>query len=108
MKLDYPETGTVHLCPQIKKVLFIDFTFKCPRYGSWKSYENAMKSSMVSLTRAWLNRQLTRRVPHAPSSCHQANCPVYKDAVLYDYSTQEEAHTLNDCLEPGLLLQDKV
>lgn len=31
-----------------------------------------------------------------------------KTRVLYDYSTQEEAHTLNDCLEPGLLLQDKV
>jgi len=80
MKLDYPETGITHFCPQLKEVLCIEFTFKCPDYASWKSYEDAMKSSMISSRKVWLNRQLTRRVPHA--SCHQGNCTVYKDAVI--------------------------
>ena len=68
------------LLPIDKKVLCIDFTFTFPHYASWKSYEDAMKSSLISLRKAWLNPQLTRGVPHALSSCHQGNCTVYKDA----------------------------
>ena len=105
-KLDYPETGIVHFCPQTKKIVCDDCTFKYPHYASWKTYEDAMKSSLISLRKAWLNWQLTRRVPHAPSTC--ATTQSTKTRLLYDCSAQEEAPTLKDCLEPGLLLQDNV
>ena len=45
-------------------------------------------------------------VLRAPLSCRQENCA--KMRVLYYCSTLEEAPSLNDCLEPGNALYNKI
>ena len=52
MQLDCPAIRIIHLYRLTKKVVYIDCLFKCPNYASWKSYEDAMKLSIIILRKA--------------------------------------------------------
>lgn len=67
MQLDCPTIGIIHLYRLMTKVVYIDYFFKCPNYPAWKSYEDAMKLSIISFRKTWLSRQPTKRgfyMPH--------------------------------------------